>query len=65
VGRLRSRIAVTVLADEAALTRQDPSAVPVEAKVTNALQGAKIIPVRFGTDADDSESRRAIQAWLG
>jgi hypothetical protein len=60
-----SRIAVTVLADEAALTRQDPSAVPVEAKVTNALQGAEIIPVHFGADADDSESRRAIQAWLG
>jgi hypothetical protein len=59
-----SRIAVTVLADKAAPDRQDPSAVPVEQKVSNALQGATIIPMRFGTNAD-SESRRAIQAWLG
>ena len=58
-----NRIAVTVLADELHLEQPDPSAAPVAEKISSALPGATIIPLRFGTDRD--VGGQAIQDWLG
>jgi hypothetical protein len=58
----RNRIAVTVLASEED-DKPDPSVAAVVDKIHNILQGAAVIPMRFGTDP--GAGRSGIQTWLG
>jgi len=55
------RIAVSVLADEHDRSQPDQSAAPVIAKITQLLGNAAIIPMRFGSGAD--EGTVGIRTW--
>jgi hypothetical protein len=55
------RIAVSVLADEHDRAQPDESAGPVIAKITRVLVNAAIVPMRFGSGAD--EGSVGIRAW--